>query len=140
MSAGHGCCRVPAMSDAHDDGTHLAGARADIPPGGQQTHRTIPRAAPRQTPAPAASFMFRYLGAAAIIAVLGIAVVLLVSPASVERSRFASSSARQQPPTYVTAYWIEQVAAKVLPSVVTLQISEGDRSLLGSGITSPPMG
>ncbi len=135
MSAGHGCCRVPVTSDAHDYGTHLAGAWADIPKGGPHpNHRTIPRAAQRKRPTPAASFMFRYLGAAAIIAVLSIAVVLLVSPAAVERSPFATSSARLQPPTYVTAYWIEQVAAKVLPSVVTLQISEGDHPLLGSGI------
>ena len=133
MSAGYGSCRVPAMSDTNDYGSHLAGAWADIPPGGlHPPHRTIPRAAHRQTP-PTASFMFRYLGAAAIIAVLSVAAVLFVFP-SVARSPFASSSTRPQPPTYVTAYWIEQVAARVLPSVVTLQVSEGDHSLLGSGV------
>lgn len=134
MPAGDGCCCVPVTPDAHGYRARLAGTWADIPPSGpNQFHRPIPRAVQRQTSAPAASFVFRYVGAAAIIAVLSIAVVLLVSPA-VERSSFGSSSARPQPPTYVTTYWIEQVAAKVLPSVVTLQISERDHSLLGSGI------
>jgi putative serine protease PepD len=135
MPAGDGCCCVPVTRDAHGYRARLAGTWADTPPSGpHQFHRPIPWAAQRKTPMPAASFVFRYVGAAAIIAVLSIAVVLLVSPATVERSPFGTSSARQQPPTYVTAYWIEQVAAKVLPSVVTLQISERDHSLLGSGI------
>ncbi len=135
MSAGYGSCRVPPMSDANDYGSHLAGAWADIPPGGPHpAPRTIPRAAHRQTPAPTTSFMVRYLGAAAIIAVLSVAAVLFVFPSPVARSPFASSSAHPQPPAYVTAYWIEQVAARVLPSMVTLQVSEGDHPLLGSGV------
>jgi putative serine protease PepD len=135
MPAGDGCCCVPVTPDAHDYRAHLAGAWADIPPSGpHQFHRPVPRAAQRKTPTPAASFVFRCVGAAAIIAVLSIAVVLLVSPAAVERSPFGYSSVRPQAPTYVTAYWIEQVAATVLPSVVTLRISERDHSLLGSGI------
>ena len=53
--------------------------------------------------------------------------------ASRDRPSRLARRARSQP-TYVTAYWIEQVAARVLPSVVTLQVSEGDHSLLGSGV------
>jgi putative serine protease PepD len=47
---------------------------------------------------------------------------------------FASSSAYTQPTDDVSAYSAERVAAKVLPSVVTLQISDGDQSVLGSGV------
>ncbi len=135
MPAGHGPCCVPAMADADDHGWRLAGAWADISPGDAHApHETIPRAAHRQTPAPTMSFMVRYLGAAAIVAVLSIGAVLFVFPSAIARPPFASGSARPQPPTYVTAYWIEQVAARVLPSVVTLQVSEGDQALVGSGV------
>jgi putative serine protease PepD len=45
-----------------------------------------------------------------------------------------SDSARTLPSAYRSTSWVEQVAAKVLPSVVTLQFSDGNRSLSGSGI------
>ncbi|MGZ4583636.1 MAG: S1C family serine protease [Mycobacterium sp.] len=70
----------------------------------------------------------------AVIALISIAVILLTHPGAGGRSPFTARAARPAPPTYVTAYWAEQVAAKVLPSVVTLQISQGTQSLLGSGV------
>ncbi len=67
-------------------------------------------------------------------AVTGFAVVLLVHAAAMGEPLFASSTARPRATTDLSRYWVEQVAAKVLPSVVTLQISDGNQSELGSGI------
>ena len=67
-------------------------------------------------------------------AVTGFAVVLLVHAAAVGEPLFASSTARPRATADLSRYWVEQVAAKVLPSVVTLQISDGNQSELGSGI------
>ena len=73
-------------------------------------------------------------------AATGIAVLLLVHAAAVDSPLFASSSARPRATADLSGYWVERVAARVLPSVVTLQISEGDRSALGSGIILNPDG
>ena len=59
---------------------------------------------------------------------------MLVHAVAVDGPSFASSSAHPQATADLSGYWVEQVAAKVLPSVVTLQISDGDQSALGSGI------
>ena len=67
-------------------------------------------------------------------AVTGFAVVLLVHAAAVGKPLFASSIALPRATADLSRNWVEQVAAKVLPSVVTLQISDGNRSELGSGI------
>jgi putative serine protease PepD len=83
--------------------------------------------------------MLHDLAAAAIAVVIGVAVVLLVHSAT-GRSPLVSSSARALPPAYQAGSWVEQVAAKVLPSVVTLQISDGQHSVLGSGIVLTPDG
>ena len=40
----------------------------------------------------------------------------------------------------LSGFFVERVAAKVLPSVVTLQIVDGDQSVLGSGIILSPNG
>ncbi|OBG28557.1 hypothetical protein A5764_25260 [Mycobacterium sp. 852002-51057_SCH5723018] len=80
------------------------------------------------------------LGAAAIAGVIGVVVVLVSHYAAVDRSLFMSESARTLPPAYSGTSWVEQVAAKVLPSVVTLEISDGKRSLSASGIILTPDG
>jgi putative serine protease PepD len=65
-------------------------------------------------------------------AAIGAAVALLAHPPAVGTRSADSSSAMTRP--YPSAFSIEQVAAKVLPSVVTLQIIDGDHSRLGSGV------
>jgi putative serine protease PepD len=94
----------------------------------------MPATAQRLTPARAASFMLCNLGAAAIAAVIGVVVVLVFRYAAADRSLFMSDSARPLPPAYRPASWVEQVAAKVLLSVVTLEMSDGHHSLSASGI------
>jgi putative serine protease PepD len=94
----------------------------------------MPTTAQRLTPARAASFMLCNLGAAVIAVVIGVVVVLVFRYAAADRSLFMSDSARTLPSAYRSTSWVEQVAAKVLPSVVTLQFSDGNRSLSGSGI------
>jgi putative serine protease PepD len=114
------------MSGNRQDGRHTAGRH--------KSHRAIPTTAQRLTPARAASFMLCNLGAAVIAAVIGVVVVLVFRYAVPDRSLFMSDSARTLPSAYRSTSWVEQVAAKVLPSVVTLQFSDGNRSLSGSGI------
>jgi putative serine protease PepD len=80
------------------------------------------------------------LGVAATAAVIGVVVVLVFPYAAVGRSLFMSDSARTLPPAYSATSWVERVAAKVLPSIVTLEISDGNRSLSGSGIILTPDG
>ncbi len=120
MSDGHSCCGVKAISEARQDGRHTTGAH-------------------KLTPARAASFMLCNLGAAAIAVVIGVAVVLVFRYGA-DRSLFMSDSARTLPPAYRATSWVEQAAAKVLPSVVTLEISDGNRSLSGSGVILTPDG
>ena len=62
------------------------------------------------------------------------AVILLVDTVAGDEPSFASSTVRPPATADLSRYWVEQVAANVLPSVVTLQISYGDQSQLGSGI------
>ena len=67
-------------------------------------------------------------------AVTALAVVLLVHAVTVEEPLFASSTARPPAAPDISSHWVERVAAKVLPSVVTLQIGDADGSIVGSGV------
>jgi putative serine protease PepD len=104
------------------------------------SHRAIPVSDQRQKLTRAALLILRNFGFAGIAAATGIAFVLLIHVAAVDRPLFASSSANTQPTDDVSGYSVERVAAKVLPSVVTLQISDGDQAALGSGIILTPDG
>ncbi len=84
--------------------------------------------------------ILRSLGFAGVAAVTGIAFVLIVHAGDVDRPSFASSSAQTQPTDDVSGYSVERIAAKVLPSIVTLQIYDGEQSALGSGIILTPDG
>ena len=70
----------------------------------------------------------------------GLSVVLLVYAVAVGKPSFAPSTASPPATAELSDYSVERVAAKVLPSVVTLQISDGDHSELGSGIILDPGG
>jgi putative serine protease PepD len=76
--------------------------------------------------------IMRGLGATLFAAAIGAAVALLAHPPAVGTRSADTSSAMTRP--YPSTFSIEQVAAKVLPSVVTLQITDGNRSRLGSGV------
>ena len=132
MSDGGGSCGVTAISYDQQDYRHTAGSLS--------SHRAIPVTTQRLTPARVASFMLCNLGVAATAAVIGVVVVLVFPYAAVGRSLFMSDSARTLPPAYSATSWVERVAAKVLPSIVTLEISDGNRSLSGSGIILTPDG
>jgi putative serine protease PepD len=132
MSDGGGSCGVTAIPYAQQDYRHTAGSLS--------SHRAIPVTTQRLTPARVASFMLCNLGVAATAAVIGVVVVLVLPYAAVGRSLFMSDSARTLPPAYSATSWVERVAAKVLPSIVTLEISDGNRSLSGSGIILTPDG
>ena len=132
MSDGGGSCGVTAIPYDQQDYRHTAGWLS--------SHRAIPVTTQRLTPARVASFMLCNLGVAATAAVIGVVVVLVFPYAAVGRSLFMSDSARTLPPAYGATSWVERVAAKVLPSIVTLEISDGNRSLSGSGIILTPDG
>lgn len=103
-------------------------------------HRADAQPQARRALSRAASLIPRSLGFAGIAAATGIAFVLLGHAGDVDRPLFATSAAQSQPTDDVSGYSVERVAAKVLPSVVTLQINDGDQSALGSGIILTPDG
>ena len=80
------------------------------------------------------------MGFAGIAAATGIAFVLLFHVAAVDRPLFASSLPIRKATADFSGYRVERVAAKVLPSVVTLRMNDGDQSALGSGIILTPDG
>jgi putative serine protease PepD len=84
--------------------------------------------------------MLRELGVAVIVAVIGLAVVVIVRPAGGGSQSFASSSEIRRPADDLPASWVEQVAARVSPSVVMLESTEGGHSELGSGVILTPDG
>jgi putative serine protease PepD len=84
--------------------------------------------------------ILRNLGLAVMASVTAMALILLVHAAGVVKPLFASSVAAPPATADLSGSFVERVAAKVLPSVVTLQISDGDHSELGSGIILDPDG
>lgn len=125
---------------------HLGGRhRVDARPKSQRaraypSHHAIPVKGQRQKLTRAALLLLRSLGFAGIASATGIAFVLIVQAAAVNRSSFASSYVHTQPTDDLSGYSVDRVASKVLPSVVTLQISDGHQSVLGSGVILTPDG
>ena len=76
--------------------------------------------------------VLRALEVVVFIATIVATIALLAHPPAVGRPLENSSSAMTLP--YPGAFAVEEVAAKVLPSVVTLQFNDGSRSQLGSGV------
>src|ERR1700722_8117 len=76
----------------------------------------------------------RGLALAVFSAAIGAAAAILVHPSTVGSQLFEPSSAVGRSAINVSVSPLEQVAAKVLPSVVTLQTDQSDQSELGSGI------
>ena len=98
-------------------------------------HRVVSMTARRQRLARAGTFIIRGIAAAMFFAALGVAVAVLVHPpATGSQALVSGSSTPRSPVDFSAPPSVEQVAAKVLPSVVTLEIKAGDESEMGSGI------
>jgi len=81
------------------------------------------------------TFIVRGVAAVMFIAAIAVAVVVLVRPPTIGGQLFVPGSST--PPSVVNfsaPLSVEQVAAKVLPSVVTVETKAGDESEMGSGI------
>jgi|KBSMisStandDraft_5_1062788.scaffolds.fasta_scaffold117553_3 putative serine protease PepD len=82
----------------------------------------------------------RVLVVAMVSATFGAAVVLLCHPPAVSSQSLVPEHVGQRAGVSMGASSVEQVVAKVLPSVVTLQSSLGDEFEQGSGIVFTPDG
>jgi putative serine protease PepD len=78
--------------------------------------------------------LLRNLGVAVTAAVTALAVVLLVHAVTANETVSAASTVHPREVADPSRNWVEQVAAKVLPSVVTLQIGGVDGYAVGSGV------
>jgi putative serine protease PepD len=104
-------------------------------------HRVVSVAARRQWLARAGTFIIRGIAAAILFAALGVAVVVLVHPPTTGSQALVSGFTTPRSAVDFSApRSVEQIAAKVLPSVVTLQTSVGGETELGSGIVLSPDG
>jgi putative serine protease PepD len=133
MPGGDGCncltptsdgCRISRGSEAVQPRVGLAGRHA--------SHRAIRVPARRQGLARARLLTVRALEITVFAAAIATAVALLAHPLAVGGPSRDSSSAMTLP--YSGASSIKEVAAKVLPTVVTLQLTDGNHSQLGSGV------
>jgi hypothetical protein len=114
-------------SRAQHAGRHTVATQADRKPARRSpSHRAIPVTTQRQRATRFAFEVLRNLGVAVTAAVTALAVVLLVHAVTVNEPAFAASTARARATADLSSYWVERVAAKVLPSVVTLQIGDDD--------------
>jgi putative serine protease PepD len=133
MSVGHSCYRVTPTPDDRQVRRDGAGAQSRVRrPSRYPSHRAARVSTRRQRLAHGWSLIMRGLEATLFAAAIGAAVTLLAHPPAVGTRSADSSSAMTRP--HPSALSIEQVAAKVLPSVVTLETIDGDRSRLGSGV------
>jgi putative serine protease PepD len=98
-------------------------------------------AARRQRLARAGTFIIRGIAAAMFFAALGVAVAVLVHPPATGSQALVSGSPTPRSVVNFSAPpSVEQIATKVLPSVVTLQTNVGGETELGSGIVLSPDG
>jgi putative serine protease PepD len=98
-------------------------------------HRMVSVTARRQRLARAGTFVIRGIAAAMFFAALSVAVAVLVHPPATGSQALVSGSPTPRSAVDFSAPpSVEQIAAKVLPSMVTLQIKAGGGTELGSGI------
>src|ERR1700758_3434943 len=133
MSGGDGCYCITPTSDGRRINHGSDGMRSRVGrPGRHRSYRAVRVPARRQRVARAGFLTMRIVEVALFAAAVAAAVALLAHPIAVGRPSEDSGSAMTRP--YSGAFSIEDVAAKVLPSVVTLQFNDGNRSQLGSGV------
>ena len=89
----------------------------------------------RQRLARTGTFIMRGFAAAMLFAAIGFAVAVLARPPAVGGQLFTPDAHSSRDAVNLSAPpTVEQVAAKVLPSVVTLETKAGEESEMGSGI------
>ena len=98
------------------------------------SHRAMPATTGWERLIRSAFELLRNLGVAVMAAVTALAVVLLVHAVTVNETVSAASTAHPREVADLSRSWVERVAAKVLPSVVTLQIGGVDGYVVGSGV------
>ena len=98
------------------------------------SHRATPSTTRWQRLIRIAFELLRNLGVAVTAAVTALAVVLLVHAVTVNETVSAASTADPREAPDVSPNWVERVAEKVSPSVVTLQIGGVDGYVVGSGV------
>jgi putative serine protease PepD len=132
MAGVDGCCCITPTPECLRVGRagEVAGPRVGRP-GRYPAHRAI-RTSARWSLTRPGLVLVRAVEVAVFAAAIVAAVVLLARPFTVGRPAQDSSSAVMLP--YSGALSIEEVAAKVLPSVVMLQFNDGNQSQLGSGV------
>src|ERR1700694_4397841 len=105
--------------------------RNDVPVG---IDSAIPAHRKRHKRSRGAALCAAGVAVAVVSAGIGGATALAVQPHLSALSTMATASAAAQPSANVPAGWIDQVAAKVVPSVVQLQTALGSQTEQGSGI------
>ncbi|WP_068179550.1 trypsin-like peptidase domain-containing protein [Mycobacterium sp. UM_CSW] len=112
-----------------DDGCYCL-----LPPSGRHSSHRVPRR--RKRLVRGGLLLLRGAEVALFVATIFAAVALLAHPPAVGRSSVDSSFALALPNSGPNsgAFSVQEVAAKVLPSVVTLKFNDGNRSQLGSGV------
>jgi putative serine protease PepD len=118
------------MTEVQHDGPR----RSDAKPPARRACPYRATSVQRQKLARAGTVVLRALAVAGFAAAIGLAVALLVHPPAVGSQLFTHGSAPPGPAVSPSVSPVERVAAKVLPSVVTLQTDQGSQSELGSGI------
>lgn len=126
MSGGDGCSYATVRSRREGSG----GPRTRA--GRHPAHRAAPVPTRRHPLARRGWLLVRGVEVTLFVATIVATIGLLAHPLAVGRPGQDSSSAVTIP--YSGAFSVEEVAAKVLPSVVTLQFGDGGRSQLGSGV------
>jgi putative serine protease PepD len=126
------------MSDVQQDGI---GASQPRPYGrgvdARPSHRAVPATAQPQKLARAGTMILFVLALAMLCALIGAAIALLVHPLR-DGTDLSVRSSPARSAVNLPISSVEEVAAKVLPSVVTLQSEVGGQSYLGSGIILTP--
>jgi hypothetical protein len=128
------------MSDGQQDGIRASqprphGRDVDARP----SHRAVPATAQRQKLARAGTMILLVLALAMLCGLIGAAIALLVHPLR-DGTDLSVRSSPARSGVNLPISSVEEVAAKVLPSVVTLQSEVGGQSYLGSGIVLTPGG
>jgi putative serine protease PepD len=122
-----------AMTEVEHGGPHMSDAK-------RPARRACSYAAysattmQRQKLAPAGTLVLRGLAVAGFSAAIGFTVALFVHPPAVGSQLFGHGSSPPGAAVSPSVSPVERVAAKVLPSVATLQTDQGSQSELGSGI------
>jgi putative serine protease PepD len=104
-------------------------------------HRVVSVTARRQRLARAGTLIVRGIAAAMFFVALGVAVAVLVHPPATGSQGLVSGFPTPRSPVDFSApLSVEQIATKVLPSLVTLQTNAGGETELGSGVVLSPDG